>query len=68
MTELFAKANIKADEATALSIEISEVSQANRVLNGLTEAGIEPLEYSISQASLDEVFMTFTGNGGQNNG
>jgi len=38
------------------------------VLNGLTEAGIEPLEYSIAQASLDEVFMTFTGKVVQNNG
>ncbi|MCL2198386.1 MAG: ATP-binding cassette domain-containing protein [Defluviitaleaceae bacterium] len=66
--EVFAEAGIKADETNALSIEISEVSQANQVLNELTKAGIEPMEYSISQASLDEVFMTFTGNGGQNNG
>jgi len=66
--KIFTEAGIKSDEANTLSIEISEISQANQVLNELTLLGIEPMEYSITQASLDEVFMTFTGNGGQNNG
>lgn len=48
-------------EADLLSIEISGILQANSILNELVNSKIEPIEYSISQASLDEVFLTFTG-------
>ena len=64
--KLFTDVNIKLPDSNSLSVEIADISQANKVLAGLTEAGIEPAEYSIAQASLDEVFMTFTG--GKNNG
>jgi ABC-2 type transport system ATP-binding protein len=52
--------NILEHQADLLSIEISEISQANSILKELADTNIEPVEYSISQASLDEVFLTFT--------
>jgi len=50
----------------SLCIEIHSISQANNALNELATAGVEPMEYSVSQASLQEVFLTFTG--GKTNG
>lgn len=58
--EIFAEAGIKTDYNNVLSIEISEILQSNKILHSLTEAGVEPVEYAIAQASLDEVFVTFT--------
>jgi len=65
LEKIFSNANIKPEEANALSVEIADISQANQTLNKLIEAKIEPVEYSITQASLNDVFMTFTG--GKNN-
>lgn len=53
-------------ESEMLSIEISEISQANILLKGFDDAGMEPVEYAITQAGLDEVFFAFTG--GNKNG
>lgn len=52
--------NILEHQADLISIEVSEISQANSILKELADTNIEPVEYSISQASLDEVFLTFT--------
>ena len=61
MEKLFADTSIVEHETDSLAVEISYVSQANALLYKLSELQVEPIEYSISQASLDEVFMNFTG-------
>ncbi|MDR1533132.1 MAG: ATP-binding cassette domain-containing protein [Clostridiales bacterium] len=61
VSKSFPNKSVTEHESDLFSIEISDISQANSILNGLADASIEPVEYSISQASLDEVFLTFTG-------
>lgn len=58
---MLADKGISEQESDLLSIEISSIPRANEVLNELANSNIEPLEYSIAQASLDEVFLSFTG-------
>ena len=60
INKLFPEKSALEHQADLLSIEISEISQANSILKELANINIEPAEYSISQASLDEVFLTFT--------
>jgi hypothetical protein len=61
INEVFPEKSITEEETDLLSIEISNLEQANLILSKLSSANIEPVEYAISQASLDEVFLTFTG-------
>jgi ABC-2 type transport system ATP-binding protein len=65
LNKILPKGEIAEYEMDMLSVEISEILQANSILKELTNANIELIEYFISQASLDEVFLTFTG--GQTN-
>jgi len=51
----------KRETADSLRMEIEGISQINDALNELAAANIEPAEFSMAQASLDEVFLTFTG-------
>lgn len=61
MGKVFHGQRIAKKEDDLLTIEISEILQANALLKELADADIEPVEYTIAQASLDEVFITLTG-------
>jgi ABC-2 type transport system ATP-binding protein len=61
LNKIFPQMNFKEHEADLLSAEILDMALAASIINELGSRSIKPLEYSVSQATLDEVFFTFTG-------
>jgi ABC-2 type transport system ATP-binding protein len=49
------------DEASALSLQVSDTGRAARAMAEMTEAGIGVGGFSLGQPSLDEVFFALTG-------
>jgi ABC-2 type transport system ATP-binding protein len=58
--ELNASVRLHADPAS-LSAQVSDPELAARILTELSRAGIETVQFSLGQPSLDEVFLALTG-------
>jgi ABC-2 type transport system ATP-binding protein len=49
------------DDPAALSIQTSDPELASQALTELSRAGLTPIQFSLGQPSLDEVFLALTG-------
>ena len=49
------------DEGASLFVRLDDTSKATEALTALTQAGIELIQFSLGQPSLDEVFLALTG-------
>jgi ABC-2 type transport system ATP-binding protein len=53
------------DEASSLSLQISDTARAARTMADMSDAGIGVAGFSLGQPSLDEVFFALTGHGAE---
>ena len=58
---LFDRAPHPSSDPAALSVQVSDPELAARALAELSRAGLAPVQFSLGQPSLDEVFLHLTG-------